>query len=161
LVKICVQQLQSREALVVVAAIRCLIAIGALSAIPIETICPLVQSRQMVLRLVATVALAGLVDSGLLPPVDVVDALMDEVEANPVAETLLALLCKDQDLAKVILKKIADGWRPGSVAAIRLLVRISSHQPLRREIKIALRTRAIPSDEPFVTEAVGLLTKSL
>ena len=150
----CVQCLSSPDSSMVCAAMRCLIGINDAKRITLSTLKTQLQSRDKALKNCTLVAAAAMSLSGVQMPVEVVDAVIEMLDKEPFAVTVLVAACKSAQVAIQVVNRIAYGNPIKEETAMRILLISAQHEELRPAVMVALNRLDFSKASPSVKDAL-------
>jgi hypothetical protein len=153
----CLTSLKANDSLLIVAAFRCLIAIGEAKAIPIELIKSSVLSRNATVKLVAYLAAAKMADEGVELPEDFLDSCIEKIGDVGLAAHVLVSAAGNPGNARYLVLKLARFWIPSSALKIRILFRATQITELATMVRVVAERMQIPESETKEREALLVL----
>jgi hypothetical protein len=155
----CLHSIMGNDPMLVVAAIRCIVAIGEARALPLERIRVCLESRNTTVKLAAWVALAEMAAGGIELPRDVVDACIERAAGSRLAVNAVVAACGVPEAARYVVGRLAAGWTPGGEVALRILLKASRHRGLAHEIRMA--AAAIGDADQAVADGIAVLLAAM
>jgi UDP-N-acetyl-D-mannosaminuronate dehydrogenase len=152
----CVYALRTSDPTLVVAAMRCMIGIGEVAALPLERMRVHIESRSTTVQLAAYVAVALMAEGGVELPVDVIDICAERAMGVRLAAEVVVSACTGVEGARKVLAKV-DGavWEPEFVA--RVLLKSAKHVELQKKVREIARNVNVAQADPKVTAALARL----
>jgi hypothetical protein len=147
IVQRCLNSLRGNDPMLIVAAVRCLIALGDANQIPIDVVQSYLQSRNTTLRLAGYVAAAEIAGIGLPLSTDVIDACVDRMGTIPLAAAVLVGACGNVENGRYLVGKLAKKWMPPRTIAVKMLLRASEHQELVAVVRGIAERIQVPESE--------------
>jgi hypothetical protein len=141
----------------IVAALRCLVGIGEIKAIPIETIKKFVLSRNAAVRMAGHIAVGKMVQDGVVLPRDMLDVFMAKADSLAIAGTVVVHACANEGLARVVVGEIASGNAWPLELVLRVLLQSVQHAGIRPAIAGIVQRVDTPHLEPRYARAVAAL----
>lgn len=161
IVQRCLHSLQAIDAMLIVAAYRCLVALNEVKAIPIEIMKTHMQSRNTTVKMATYIVAAKMAEEGVTLPTDFLDAFVAKWEVMPLAGTVLVHACQNIDCARHLINRLMYGSLPPAELVVRILIQASKHNELREELKTTMKQLQIPRTDETVSEALSVLSKQL
>jgi hypothetical protein len=162
IVQRCLCSLQRNDPLLVVAALRCLVAINEAKAVPLDTIRSSIQSRNTTVKLAGYVAAAKMCEEGVEMPSDILDLCLDKMGSAMLAVTVLVNSAENLENAKHLVNRMANGvWRATSKIKLRVLLKASRHQELSGAISTVVDRLSAPFADRKEQQAVQRIRERL
>ena len=150
----CVKYLTNDDPMLIVAAIRCLIALRQANKIGIDTIRVNLHAANETLKLAAHVAAAEMALAGTRLPMDLVDALASRWN-DPVVGSVVACACKNVEIARYIVSRLEFGMLPPSSTVVEIMTVGAEHKELGELVKKQIeKICSAPSGDAEFTKAL-------
>jgi hypothetical protein len=144
--------------MVIVSALRCLVAIKSSTEIPITIIEGFIRSRNLTVRIAALIAVAAIVNSGGEITQDMLDVFLARIDTVPAAATVLALASREQTSAAYIVNQLAGRvTEPPLELYLRILSAAVKHTELIPKVKSALDGIKLRDEGEKVQKALLIL----
>ncbi|OHT15260.1 TKL family protein kinase [Tritrichomonas foetus] len=158
IIQTCIRCFSVRDdPLVSVAALRCLVGNNAVKQISIQHIKEFINSRNTTLKNAALIAAAKMADENVKMPNDLIESLISNWHEQSLAGIFLVKSCKNIETASYILNRLAYGIPPTSDLTLRILIQISKHVELRKQLKTTIEQLIIGRSNPAITKALSIL----
>jgi serine/threonine protein kinase len=162
IVQRCIPSLQRNDPLLVVAALRCLVAINEANVVPLETIRASIQSRNTTVKLAGYVTAAKMCDEGIAMPSDILDLCLDKMWSTLLAVTVVVNSADNVENARHLVTRMANGiWRATTKIKLRILLKASQHTELASAITAIVDRLSPPLADPKEQEAVQRIRERL
>jgi hypothetical protein len=153
----CVKCLAGDDVPCIVAALRCLVGIGEIKSIPIETIKKFVVSRNAAVRMAGHIAVGKMVQDGVVLTREMLDVFVAKADSLAIAGTVVVHACANEGLARAVVGEIASGNGWPLELVLRVLLQSVQHTALRSAITGIVQRVDAPNLDPKHARAVAAL----
>jgi hypothetical protein len=161
IVQRCTYSVRGNDPMLIVAAIRCMVAIGQAAALPLDRMIVCMESRNLTVRLAAYVAVAHIAEAGVTLPSPFLNSCTEKVLQNQLAVTILVAACGRADAARTVVNNLIGNWHPAADVAVRILLKASAHEDLRGLIKKIASSITVDESDTDVANALAALSARL
>jgi hypothetical protein len=151
----CLHSLKGNDPMLVVAAMRCMVAIGEARALPLDRVRTCLESRNTTVKLAAWVALTEMAAGGIPFPEELLDACIERAPFSGLAGNAIVAACRELEAAKYLVARLTVDWKPGGALSLRILLKARRHRALAQQIRTA--AAAISDDDPMIADGVAIL----
>ena len=155
--QIATNALSSTDSSMIVSALRCLISLKTINAVPFATIKKFMDSGNITLSTAAHVAAASMASQGVKIPDDVVKNLSKVCGTDPFAAAIIIAAAKSEESALILIDLILSGQRFSAEVSLKILAQATTHPSLARKVLEALNTLSLDEAKPEFRRAADTI----
>ena len=157
----CVKYLTNDDPMLIVAAMRCLIALHEPNKIGIATVRVNLHSTNETLKMASYVAAAELALAGTALPMDLVDAVASRWN-DPVVGHVVVCACKNVEIARYIVSRLEYGTLPPVDIVVQIMTVAAEHIEIAELVKQQIeRLCSTPAADPELIKSLqGLVPRT-